>query len=147
MYMLYRPEDGAMVFYMRRARRLLTIYHLTIVATLVAAYFLTIPPDFGQVAEQAVWASAFSSNIGFWNQNSYFDKMVFDPLLHLWSLWVEIQFYIVFPLILRACRFHRSLLPVFVVISLILCFVITSVSPKTSFFMLPSRFWESGWPC
>lgn len=79
MMVLYVPEKGAIGFYERRAKRLLPAYFATILATLAISWFVTIPPDFKQVAEQAVWASALSSNVGYWMQNSYFSKIDFNP--------------------------------------------------------------------
>ncbi len=144
MMALYVPEKGAIGFYERRAKRLLPAYFATILATLAISWFVTIPPDFKQVAEQAVWASALSSNVGYWMQNSYFSKIDFNPLLHLWSLGVELQFYLILPLIFWITRRFRWFLPLLVVASLILCLLLVTLSPKTAFFMMPARIWEFG---
>ena len=142
MQRLHRDDHSAAHFYNRRARRLLPAYFATVIATLTAAYFITLPAEFSQTAEQALFASAFASNIGFWFQNSYFAKDTFNPLLHLWSLGAEIQFYLLFPLIAWMCRGRRWLLVAIIIGSLALCLALVMISPKTAFFMMPARLWQ-----
>ncbi|ALJ15657.1 acyltransferase family protein [Sphingopyxis macrogoltabida] len=142
MQKLHRNDHSAVSFYQRRARRLLPAYFATIFFTLIAAYWVTLPIDFAQTAHQAAFASIFSSNIGYWLQNSYFSKDNFNPLLHLWSLAVEVQFYIAFPLIAWLCRDRRWLLVGIALASFALCLVVLTVSPKTAFFMVPTRLWQ-----
>lgn len=134
-------------FYARRACRLLPAYFATILVVLVGANLLTLPLENNQVVEQALYAGAFASNIGFWMQNSYFSKSEFNPLLHLWSLGVEMQFYLITPLLYYlGCKF-RWFLPLLLLSSLALCLAITAISPKTSFFLMPFRIWQFliGW--
>lgn len=144
MQKLHSEGDTALAFYGRRARRLLPAYLVTVLATLLAGYVITLPSEFRQVAEQAIFAGGFASNIGFWMQNSYFSKDEFNPLLHLWSLGVEIQFYLLFPLIAWLCRGRRWLVVLMVAGSLALCLMLVTISPKTAFFMLPARLWQFG---
>lgn len=129
-------------FYRRRAIRLLPAYYLTIFATLLACFLLTTPNETKQVVEQAKYGAMFASNIGFWMLNSYFSKSEFNPLLHLWSLGVEIQFYILVPLIAWAIAKHRLVCFALIFSSLLLCLMVVEISPKTSFFMMPLRLWE-----
>lgn len=142
MALLYDPKKGPKDFYRRRASRLLPAYIATIVATLLFAYFTVILPDFRQVSEQAIYASVFASNIGFWMGESYFSKISFSPLLHLWSLAVEIQFYLFVPLILFLDRKGKYALPFMMIGSILLCAALVLASPKTSFFFMPARVWE-----
>jgi peptidoglycan/LPS O-acetylase OafA/YrhL len=140
-------EDATLQFYQRRAGRLLPAYFFTILVTIVASSLVTVPVDDYQVVEQSLFASIFASNIGFWLQNSYFDKAAFKPLLHLWSLSVEIQFYLVVPALFAIGRKRPWILPLLLAFSLLSCFLVTTVSPKTSFFLTPFRIWEFliGW--
>ncbi len=140
-------KDSACGFYERRARRLLPAYFVTIVAVMVAAALVTLPLENKQVIQSSIFAAGFASNIGFWLQNSYFSKAAFTPLLHLWSLGVEIQFYLIAPILYMLGRRWKWFLPFFLIGSLITCFLVTNISPKTSFFMMPLRVWQFliGW--
>lgn len=139
---LHAADTSALDFYIRRARRLLPAYAATIAVTLGAAFFITVPSDFAQVGEQALFASALASNVGFALQNSYFSSFEFNPLLHLWSLTVECQFYLLFPFIIKVVERWRFALATIASGSLVLCLAVVLVSPKYSFFLLPMRIWE-----
>jgi peptidoglycan/LPS O-acetylase OafA/YrhL len=142
MAVMYTPADKA-GFFTKRARRLLPAYFVTVLGTLLAAAVVTTPLDFAQVVNQSWFATLFASNIGFWSENSYFDKAVFKPLLHLWSLGVEIQFYLLVPALYWFLKKMRA--PgywVLVLGSMVSCFFMVGVSHKTSFFWLPFRLWE-----
>lgn len=129
-------------FYRRRASRLLPAYFVTVVATLAASAFLTLPSEHVQVVEQGIFASVFSSNLGFWAQNSYFSKAEFNPLLHLWSLGVEIQFYLFVPLLFWLHSRSRVLLVLLALGSMTAAFMMVYISTKTAFFMMPFRVWQ-----
>lgn len=141
MAVLYDKNDIPK-FYLRRAKRLLPAYYATIFVTLIFAYLLTTPNETEQVSDQAKYAIGFASNLGFWAQNSYFSKAEFNPLLHLWSLGVEMQFYLIVPLLYWMFSKNKFMFLLILVGSLVSCFVVVGVSPKTSFFMLPFRLWE-----
>ncbi len=141
MAVLYNPSEKRKFFY-RRVKRLLPTYYVTVFFTLLFAAFITIPNEYNQVARQSIYALLFSSNIGFWMQNSYFSKADFNPLLHLWSLGVEIQFYLIVPLLYWLFQRMRIMFPLVLLGSMAVCFVIVGISPKTSFFMMPLRLWE-----
>lgn len=142
MAVMYEPGAKA-DFFAKRAQRLLPAYFATVLATLITALLITTPNDFAQVAMQAHFAAFFASNIGFWSENSYFSKAAFKPLLHLWSLGVEIQFYLFVPALYWVL--HRMGRVGYVIIgagSAAACFWVVGVSPKTSFFWMPFRLWE-----
>lgn len=138
---MYDPHQKR-EFFAKRAARLLPAYCATIFLTLLGAAFITTPNDFFQVAQQALFGAAFLSNVGFWMENSYFDKSSFKPLLHLWSLSLEIQFYLLVPLIAGVCRKHRFGYALLVLLSAGACFLAVGVSPSSAFFLLPFRLWE-----
>ena len=141
MALLYR--QGQMVdFYRRRAARLLPVYFATVFFTLAVSAYVTLPAEHVQVAEQGLYASIFASNVGFWMQNSYFSKAEFNPLLHLWSLGVEIQFYLFVPLVVWLHRKMRFLLVLGALGSLAAALILVTISPKTAFFMTPFRIWQ-----
>ena len=139
---LHAKDDGAFDFYKRRARRLLPAYAATVAVTLGTAFFITVPSDFVQVGEQTFFAAALAANFGFALQNSYFSRFEFNPLLHLWSLAVECQFYLLFPFIIKVAVRWRFALAAIAFASLVLCLAFMLISPKYAFFMLPMRMWE-----
>jgi len=141
MAVLYDHEDKK-GFFLRRARRLLPAYYIVVVATLFASVAFNTLNEIVQVASQSKFAATFLSNVGFWSQNSYFSKDEFNPLLHLWSLGVEIQFYLLVPVIAWFFSKSRYFLYIFLICSFVLCCAVLTISPKTSFFMMPLRVWE-----
>lgn len=129
-------------FYKRRAARLLPAYFATIVLTIIASTFITLSADNIQVVKQGLWGSFFSSNIGFWNQDSYFSTKFFNPLLHLWSLGVEIQFYVIVPLLFWLYTKYKWSIPIIFIISLFSAVLISFINLKTPFFLTPFRVWQ-----
>ncbi len=103
---------------------------------------VTTPNEYDQVSNQAVFATFFASNIGFWMENSYFSKGSFKPLLHLWSLGVEIQFYLLIPFLYWVFKKFKISFLLILSVSALFCFVVISFSPKTVFFWLPFRMWQ-----
>ena len=141
MALLYKKGE-AKRFFERRARRLLPAYFATVIITLFASLWIVLPSELGQVATQSIYSLFFANNIGFWMQNSYFSKADFNPLLHLWSLGVEIQFYLIVPILAWFLRKSKIFLPIFLLGSFAACIFMVGISPKTSFFMMPLRMWE-----
>lgn len=142
MAILFDPKEPGS-FYLRRARRLLPAYFATVIATLVAVTLVTTPNELDQLLPQVANALGFTSNLGYWARDSYFDKHEFKPLLHLWSLAVEIQFYILVPLLARLVgRFRLAGLAIVTLLSAVLCFALVADFPQSAFFLLPARMWE-----
>ena len=142
----YAPSDNKH-FYFRRAKRLLPGYFLTVILTILIAFFRTIPSDFRQVIQQARSSLLFIPNIHFWAQESYFSNSHFNPLLHLWSLGVEFQFYLLVPVFALLFKRNRAMVLIFFLISLLCCLLLLPIFPKPVFFLLPFRAWEflAGW--
>ncbi|BAK66260.1 acyltransferase [Sphingobium sp. SYK-6] len=147
-----RPTGQVLAaFYLRRVLRLLPALFAVLLATTLAAWFILLPLDFQDYGWSLAGASAFFANFVFWARSGYFEsEAALNPLLHTWSLAVEEQFYIFFPLLFLFLkrRFPSLLLPVFVgslLISLAAAELVVRFVPfgaSHTFFLLPFRAWE-----
>ena len=138
-------------FWGRRARRLLPASLLVVIVTLIAGRFMLDPLSQSDLANDALWASGFLINIKFAMGDGYVvSQSMPTPLLHFWSLAVEEQFYMVWPLLLYALsrvrwQTRRYALAIMAGLFLqsLLAFVWFSEWARTpSFFLLPTRAWE-----
>ena len=138
-------------FYERRVRRIMpALVALLLIVTLCSIVIL-LPIDLVGFAKSVFASVGFVANIYFWRDTDYFSRLADEkPLLHLWSLGVEEQFYIFYPLIAVACvRWRKaSLLPItlgIVILSLILNIVAIRIGGSSpAFYLLPTRAWEIG---
>jgi peptidoglycan/LPS O-acetylase OafA/YrhL len=143
-----RSKFSILKFYERRARRILPALLVVMLACLPAAYVLMSPAELSALASSMLAVSFFVSNILFWKQSGYFaTDAELKPLLHTWSLSVEEQFYLLFPLLLwLVFRLgKRKVLAFFLVLlasSLAIATWTSTARPSAGFFLLPSRFWE-----
>lgn len=135
-------------FYERRVRRIFPALFAVIAACAVAAWFFFMPNEFEYFARSMKAAALFISNIQFHKESGYFDMAApMKPLLHTWSLAVEEQFYIVFPLLLAAIsRFAHSRLVAVLSVLFAVSFLASSwsvfQSPTDAFFLSQFRAWE-----
>ncbi len=135
-------------FYERRARRILPALFFIALICLPFAWVWMNGEQWREFSESLIWTSLFSSNIFFWQHSDYFASAAeLKPLLHTWSLAVEEQFYLFFPLIVMALwRFKRSLLftalGLMGSLSFIACIIYVPDYPEATFFLTPFRIWE-----
>jgi peptidoglycan/LPS O-acetylase OafA/YrhL len=137
-------------FWERRIRRILPALAVVVFATIVAGWFLFLPQDFKTVGECAVAQAILLSNVFFWQQDhsGYFATgNETKPLLHTWSLAVEEQFYLLFPLFLIFLALHRKLTLSKTIAALAIGSFALSVFGSHShlsatFYWLPTRAWE-----
>ncbi|AGE28031.1 putative acyltransferase [Pseudomonas fluorescens BRIP34879] len=134
-------------FWARRARRILPALFVMIVATLVAGWFLLAPKDYEELGRAAHYQVIFTSNLLFARQHGYFEAASdIKPLLHTWSLAVEEQFYILFPLLLTllSSRLKHWRLALFGVLLVSFGMSVWAVEhePQKAFFLLHLRAWE-----
>jgi peptidoglycan/LPS O-acetylase OafA/YrhL len=134
--------------YARRARRLIPAATVMTLASLLLGYAMLLPKDFKDLGASAVAYSAMCSNFLFWRWGDYFaGQYRIWPLLHTWSLGVEEQFYLGYPLLLWALtrwakRFRIAILSLLLIGSLSVSVHQAWHDPRTAYFLPPSRAWE-----
>jgi peptidoglycan/LPS O-acetylase OafA/YrhL len=135
-------------FYERRARRILPALFLMVPVVTALTLIVFLPVDLVSYGRSLVAATLFVSNVSFWREFGYFDRAAeVKPLLHTWSLSVEEQFYVVFPLFLwLVARIARrrtvAVLATCGCASFVLCVVMTPRSPAAAFYLPIGRAWE-----
>ena len=135
-------------FYERRARRILPALFVVMAACLPFAWLWMLPSQMKEFGQSIVATLLFSSNVLFWRQDDYFSASAeLQPLLHTWSLSVEEQFYLIFPILLLVLwRFGRRQALISLVILAVLSFLVSEWAshrlPTANFFLAPMRAWE-----
>lgn len=135
-------------FYERRVRRIIPALIFVIVPCMILAPFVMLPDDYENFAQSIVATLLFGNNILLAITSGYWDLAAeFKPLLHTWSLGVEEQFYILYPIgLIIVLKIRRSLFPFFLIAGLIASFVfnfvLTPPKPESYFYMLHFRAWE-----
>jgi peptidoglycan/LPS O-acetylase OafA/YrhL len=134
-------------FYSRRIRRIFPALIVVILTTMFLGWALLVPAEYAALSADAASGIAFVANIAYWRQNGYFDTTSeLRPLLHLWSLSVEEQFYLVWPVVLslfgKRVRSLLIALAVLSTLSLAANLYLTHRSPAAAFYLPVPRFWE-----
>ena len=134
-------------FYVRRIRRIFPALFLVLSSTLVAGWFLLVPSDLDNLGKHMVGGAGFVSNLVLWSESGYFDTAAeLKPLLHLWSLGIEEQFYIVFPLFIAVVRRFRRSRTMSIAIclagSLAYSITLTPQNQSAAFYNPLTRIWE-----
>ncbi|MGW8390351.1 acyltransferase family protein [Pseudoduganella sp. HUAS MS19] len=136
-------------FYSRRVRRIFPVLIIVLACTYLAGWQVLLPVEFATLGKHIAGGSLFASNVVLWTEAGYFSTASeFKPLLHLWSLGIEEQFYLVWPLLLWMFWRKKN----FVLVSLLLLVTasfaynvyLVKNNPVTAFFLPLPRFWELG---
>ncbi len=135
-------------FYERRARRIMPALFATMLGTFAIGTAILMPDELRDLGISFVGASLSISNILFWQQTDYFAAAVeLKPLIHTWSLGVEEQFYVIFPLALFALsKVAKGKINIAVAIAAGVSFALSVAllhsHPSGNYYLLPSRAWE-----
>ncbi|MEE9494794.1 MAG: acyltransferase family protein [Gammaproteobacteria bacterium] len=137
-------------FYERRLRRIIPALLIVLFATLLVGYFLLLPDEYITLSESTASALGFVPNIYFFaTASTYFGlDIVTAPLLHTWSLGIEEQFYLFFPVIVFLLYKYKKqgwIIPVIAALfiaSILANILFAGVQTKFTFYMLPTRAWE-----
>jgi peptidoglycan/LPS O-acetylase OafA/YrhL len=129
-------------------RRLFPALVVSVFVAVAMGFFILLPEDYLSLTRSAVYQQLMLANVFFWKWSGYFDgSSELKPLLHMWSLAVEEQFYVCLPILLylsrgASMRTTGLILSVVAMMSLFLSQVILPSDQNFSFFMLPTRAWE-----
>jgi peptidoglycan/LPS O-acetylase OafA/YrhL len=145
--MLIEERFSLLEFYGRRVRRILPALILVMTACLAFGWFALLPDDYQNLGKHTAGGAGFIANLMFWKEAGYFDVAAERKLLlHLWSLGIEEQFYIVFPLVLWGL-WRKNLRPVTCIV--LLCWLsyrwniaTYKKDPIFDFYAPVTRFWE-----
>ncbi len=135
-------------FYERRARRILPALFIVMLACLPFAWFWLVPNEFKALSRSLMAVPLYVANILFARKNDYFDTTAdLNPLLHTWSLSVEEQYYLIFPLLLLLCwklgkRWVGVILSLLAVASFLYAQWNVLYKPTSTFYLLQARCWE-----
>ncbi len=135
-------------FWERRVRRIVPAMLVMMVATAFGGLVILFPPDVKHLGAEMAVQAIFSANFLFAAQSGYFDlQSSFKPLLHTWSLAVEEQFYLIFPVLMMVGLRHSYRRIVWwmcgaLAVSYVLCILGGLYDPVPSFYLLPMRSWE-----
>jgi len=134
-------------FYIRRIRRIFPSLIVVMLATLAFGWYVLLADEFAQLGKHLAGGAGFISNFILWNESGYFDRAaVAKPFLHLWSLGIEEQFYIFWPLLLAfVWKRHRNFVKITVLIavsSFAVNIYLINTDQVASFYSPVSRFWE-----
>lgn len=135
-------------FYERRIRRILPAFFVVLFCCLPLAWFLLIPSELVQFFKSLRYALFFLSNIFFYNDSGYFAQAAeLKPLLHTWSLSIEVQYYFIVPFLFLlgqrlAKKWHLPLFTLLLIASFTYMLLTMHKPQNYAFFMLHTRFWE-----
>lgn len=144
-----RNNFSVIRFYAARCKRIIPALFFLSVFIIVFGWFFIAPIEYRRISEHVISSLLFVSNITYWSESSYFASDSSGKwLLHTWSLSVEWQFYLIYPLIVLASakafgvKKSRVVMLAIAIISFITSVYMAKTWPTSAFYLLPSRAWE-----
>ncbi|EEV5819773.1 acyltransferase family protein [Escherichia coli] len=139
-------------FYARRVKRIFPALTIMLITTMVMGYIIMMPGDFAQLGKHIVASALSVQNFMLLSESGYFDgSSDLKPLLHIWSLGVEEQFYLVWPIFLmlafRFCKKPIVLISAATLISFVACVYQTKIDSSSAFYLPWFRLWELSIGC
>jgi peptidoglycan/LPS O-acetylase OafA/YrhL len=146
---LARSQFSLTDFYVRRARRILPALAVVLASCLLFGAWVLLPDEFTNLGKHTMAAAAFVANLAFWRESGYFAPAAeLEPLLHLWSLGIEEQFYLLWPVLLLLVWRRRINLVLAIAVlsagSFALNLILVDTHMTSAFYLPLSRFWELG---
>jgi len=144
----YRDKFSILLFYERRARRILPVLFLVMAVTCIFTYAWMLPDELKNFGQSIFATTLFSNNILLALTSNYWSlASEFKPLLHTWSLGIEEQYYVLFPLVMiLGWKYFRKHLTVVLGVAALLSFATANMGllnkPEFTFYLLPTRAWE-----
>jgi peptidoglycan/LPS O-acetylase OafA/YrhL len=134
-------------FYMRRIRRIFPALIVVLLSCMVVGWLVLFSIEYMALGKHVAGSAAFVSNLVLWNEAGYFDKAAATkPLLHIWSLGIEEQFYIIWPLLLYLTWKRKAATLTLLLLLLVISFAFNVRSahfdPAADFYSPLTRFWE-----
>ena len=135
-------------FFIKRFRRIAPALFTVLLVSTIVAYYILLPFDFDRYSKALLSSLIFVSNVFFWSEAGYFDTAAkLKPLLHTWSLSVEMQFYLFWPVLvllaIKICkRRYISILVLAGISSALATVIVSQYSPSSAFFLTPMRVFE-----
>lgn len=134
-------------FYSHRVKRIFPSLIVILISTLLCGWFVLLADEYKQLGHHIAHSSLFISNFTLWKESGYFDNIAeTKPLLHLWSLGIEEQYYILWPLLLYLVHMWRGNLLTLTISVLLISFslniAILPVDSVGAFYLPITRFWE-----
>lgn len=144
---LKRNDFSFIDFYAHRTRRIFPALITVLLATFAIGQYVLLPDELRQLSKHVTTGAVFIQNFVLWQENGYFDTASqLKPLLHLWSLAIEEQFYLIYPFVIFiAWRFRLNLL--YAIIFFCACSYALNIhsvnsDPVRTFYLPQTRFWE-----
>ncbi|MGH6767767.1 MAG: acyltransferase family protein [Xanthobacteraceae bacterium] len=140
-------DFGFLAFYARRIKRIFPALIVVLIASAIVGWLILFPFDYRVLGKHIAAGAGSVENFAYLQEAGYFDTAAeLKPLLHLWSLGVEEQFYIVWPLLVVLAWPYRkapiAVAAIIFAISLIWCVALTATDPAAAFYLPFTRFWE-----